>query len=254
MNRRHALAYGLIAFGLVALLAQATGTTGWLWLGVLAAASLVAYANTRGYAFLLLGGIFAGSALGVLLTGLFRYDGIFLVSLGAALVAVDRIESRGGRWAAYLGAVLVAIGLIAGLADSGVLRSAWLPVVLIAIGIALLWRDARDERPFPPPMRGVAAAAPPDAAGQGRTASPPAPPEPNTPSAAPEPNTTPAPPEPPHQPNSPATQGRDPQPAPPDRGLPAGASALPEPGATEREAGGDDPQASPASDSEDARG
>jgi hypothetical protein len=153
MNRRHALAYALIALGAVALLAQATGTADWILLGVLAAASLVAYTNRRSYAFLVLGGILAGSALGMLLTGLLPFDGVFLVSLGAALVAVDRVEPRGGRWAAYLGTVLVAIGVIAGLADSGVLGSAWLPVLLIGIGIALLWRDGRETRTFPPPVR-----------------------------------------------------------------------------------------------------
>ena len=155
MDRRHLLAYGLIAFGVLALLARASGSTGWLWLGVVAAASLVAYANTRTYGFLLLGGVLAGSALGILLTDLFGYDGIFLVSLGAGLIAVDRVAPRPQRWATYLGAVLAAIGLLAALLDTGVLGSGWLPLLLIAVGVALLWRDRRGEQGFPPPQRAV---------------------------------------------------------------------------------------------------
>ncbi len=155
MDRRHLLAYGLIAFGLLALLARASGSTGWLWLGVVAAASLVAYVNTRTYGFLLLGGVLAGSSLGILLTDLFACDGVFLVSLGAGLIVVDRLEPRAQRWATYLGAVLAAIGLLAGLLDTGVLGSAWLPLLLIAAGVALLWRDQRGDQGFPPPQRAV---------------------------------------------------------------------------------------------------
>ena len=175
MDRRHLLAYGLIAFGVLALLARAAGSTGWLWLGVVAAASLVAYANTRTYGFLLLGGVLAGSALGILLTDLFAYDGIFLVSLGAGLIAVDRVEPRTQRWATYLGAVLAAIGLLAALLDTGVLGSGWLPLLLIAVGVALLWRDRRGDKGFPPPQRAVQPWTPEPPAGppEGPAAGPP---------------------------------------------------------------------------------
>ena len=155
MERRHLLAYGLIAFGLLALLARASGSTGWLWLGVVAAASLVAYVNTRSYGFLLLGGVLAGSAVGILLTDLFACDGVFLVSLGAGLIVVDWVEPRAQRWATYLGAVLAAIGLLTGLLETGVLGSAWLPLLLIAAGVALLWRDQRGDKGFPPARRAV---------------------------------------------------------------------------------------------------
>ena len=162
MDRRHLLGYGLIAFGVLALLARASGSTGWLWVAVVAVASLVVYVNTRTYGFLLLGGVLAGSSLGLLLTDLFRCDGVFLVALGAGLIAVDRVEPKAQRWATYLGAVLAAIGLIAGLADSGVLTSAWLPVLLIGIGVALLYRDRSGERDFPPPQRPVPPTPPDD--------------------------------------------------------------------------------------------
>ncbi len=161
MDRRHLLAYGLIAFGVLALLARAAGGTGWLWLGVVAAVALTAYVNPRTYGFLLLGGVLAGSALGILLTALFACDGVFLVSLGAGLIAVDRVHPLQQRWATYLGAVLAALGLLAGLLESGVLGSTWLPLVLIAAGVALLWRDRGGDRRFPPPQRSVPTAPPP---------------------------------------------------------------------------------------------
>ena len=172
MDRRHLLAYGLIAFGVLALLARASGGTGWLWLGVVAAVALTAYVNTRTYGFLLLGGVLAGSALGILLTDLFACDGVFLVSLGAGLIAVDRVHPLRQRWATYLGAVLAALGLLAGLIDSGVLGSTWLPLALVAAGVALLWRDRGADGRFPPPQRSVPTAppAPPAAA---PTAAPP---------------------------------------------------------------------------------
>lgn len=175
MDRRHLLAYGLIAFGVLALLARASGGTGWLWLGVVAAVALTAYVNTRTYGFLLLGGVLAGSALGILLTDLFACDGVFLVSLGAGLIAVDRVHPLRQRWATYLGAVLAALGLLAGLIDSGVLGSTWLPLALVAAGVALLWRDRGGDGRFPPPQRSVPTAPP---------APPPTPP-PAAPTAAP---------------------------------------------------------------------
>ena len=160
MDRRHLLAYGLIAFGVLALLARASGGTGWLWLGVVAAVALTAYVNTRTYGFLLLGGVLAGSALGILLTDLFACDGVFLVSLGVGLLAVDRVHPLQQRWVTYLGAVLAALGLLAGLIDSGVLGSTWLPLALIALGVALLWRDRGADGRFPPPQRSVPAPPP----------------------------------------------------------------------------------------------
>lgn len=169
MDRRHTLAYALIAFGVIALLARVSGGTGWLWLGVVAAVALTAYVNTRTYGFLLLGAVLAGSALGILLTDLFACDGVFLVSLGVGLIAVDRVHPTGQRWSTYLGAVLAALGLLAGLIDTGALGSVWLPVLLVLAGAALLWRGRSDAGRFPPPIRPVPPAPPP---------APPAPPAP----------------------------------------------------------------------------
>lgn len=154
MDRRHLLAIALIALGVLSLLARASGSTGWLWLGVVAAASLTAYVQTRTYGFLLLGGVLTGSSLGILLTDLFACDGVFLVSLGVGLVAVDRVAPRAQRLATYVGGLLAALGVLAGLIDSGALTSVWLPLLLIAVGVALLWRR-RSASAFPPPLRSV---------------------------------------------------------------------------------------------------
>ena len=155
MDRRQLLALALILLGILGLLARTTAGSGWLWLGVVAAVAIAAYANTRTYGFLLLGGVMAGSALGLLLSELARGDGVFLISLGAGFVAVDRIEPRGNRWVRSLGLVLAVLGLLVWLVDVGGLGTAWLPLLLIALGVALLWRDRRRALTFPPPLRPV---------------------------------------------------------------------------------------------------
>lgn len=156
MDQRRLLALALILLGILGLLARTSAGSGWLWLGVVAAVAIAAYANTRTYGFLLLGGVMAGSALGLLLSELARGDGVFLIGLGAGFVAVDRIEPRGQRWVRSLGVVLALLGLLVWLVDAGVLGTAWLPLLLIALGIALLWRDRRRAPTFPPPLRPLA--------------------------------------------------------------------------------------------------
>ena len=170
MDQRRLLALALILLGVLGLLARTSAGSGWLWLGVVAAVAIAAYATTRTYGFLLLGGVMAGSALGLLLSDLVRGDGVFLLSLGAGFVAVDRIEPRGQRWVRSLGVALVALGLLVWLVDAGVLGSTWLPLLLIALGIALLWRDRRRAPTFPPPLRPVP---PPGDAVPNETATPP---------------------------------------------------------------------------------
>ncbi len=170
MDQRRLLALALILLGILGLLARTSAGSGWLWLGVVAAVAIAAYANTRTYGFLLLGGVMGGSALGLLLSELARGDGVFLISLGAGFVAVDRIEPRGQRWVRSLGLVLAILGLLVWLIDLGGLGTAWLPLLLIALGIALLWRDRRRALTFPPPLRPVA---PASASAPHETATPP---------------------------------------------------------------------------------
>lgn len=154
MVRSDAFAYLLIGLGALALLARLTDGAGWLWLGLVAAALLVGYAQQRTYGFLVLGGILAGSAVGLLLQAAFpRCDGVFLVALGVGLVAIDRVEPRAPRWPWGLGLTLAGLGLVTGLASSGLLSSTWFALLLIAAGALLLWRR-REAAAFPPQVRG----------------------------------------------------------------------------------------------------
>lgn len=154
MPRTDAFAYLLIGLGALALLARLSGGAGWLWLGLVAAALLVAYAQQRTYGFLVLGGVLAGSAVGLLLQSVFpRGEGVFLISLGLGLVAIDRVERRTPRWSWVLGWVLTGLGVVTGLASSGLLSSTWFALLLIAAGALLLWRR-REAAAFPPQVRG----------------------------------------------------------------------------------------------------
>src|SRR3990172_10746588 len=112
MVRTDAFAYLLIGLGALALLARLTDGAGWLWLGLVAAALLAGYAQQRTYGFLVLGGVLAGAAVGLLLQTAFpRFDGVFLIALGAGLVAIDRVEPRTPRWPWGLGVALVGLGV-----------------------------------------------------------------------------------------------------------------------------------------------
>lgn len=152
MTRHDLVAYGLIGLGVLALLARVTGGAGWLWVALVAVALLVTYASQRTYGLLVVGGLLAGTAVGILLQQLFpSCDGVFLVSLGAGLLAVDRVERRDPRWPRNVGLGLAALGLVLALATSGVLGSAWFALLLIAVGVAVLWRG-RGSTTFPPPI------------------------------------------------------------------------------------------------------
>ncbi len=154
MHRRDLLAYALIGTGVLALLGRLTDGAGWLWMALVAAALLGGYVSQRTYGFLVLGGILAGSAVGLLLQSAFPgCEGVFLISLGFGLVAVDRVERRENRWPWVVGVALVAIGTANGLVSSGVLQSTWFALVLIAAGALVLWRR-REAAAFPPAVRG----------------------------------------------------------------------------------------------------
>ncbi len=145
MRRPDLLAYLLIGTGVLALLGRWTDGAGWLWMALVAAALLGAYVSQRTYGFLVLGGVLAGSAVGLLLQAAFpACDGVFLISLGFGLFAVDRVERRENRWPRLVGVALVAIGTVSGVVSSGVLRSTWFALVLIAVGALVLWRVAAE--------------------------------------------------------------------------------------------------------------
>jgi len=160
MMRRDLVAYGLIGLGVLALLARLSGGAGWLWIALVAGALLATYVSQRTYGLLVVGGLLAGTSVGILLQQLFpRCDGVFLISLGAGLVAIDLVERREPRWPRSVGLGLAALGLLLALATSGVLGSAWFALLLIAVGAAVLWRG-RETSAFPPPKVDVPSAQP----------------------------------------------------------------------------------------------
>ncbi len=158
MMRREWVAYGLIGLGVLALLARVSGGAGWLWVALVAAALLATYVSQRTYGLLVVGGLLAGTAVGILLQQLFpRCDGVFLISLGAGLIAIDAVERREPRWPRNVGLGLAALGLLLALVTSGILGSAWFALLLIAAGAAVLWRG-REASAFPPPKVDLPAA------------------------------------------------------------------------------------------------
>jgi hypothetical protein len=161
MMRRELVAYGLIGLGVLALLARVSGGAGWLWIALVAAALLATYVSQRTYGLLVVGGLLAGTSVGILLQQLFpRCDGVFLISLGAGLIAIDAVERREPRWPRSVGVGLAALGLILALATSGVLGSVWFALLLILVGAAVLWRG-RETGGFPPPLVDVPSPRPP---------------------------------------------------------------------------------------------
>lgn len=164
--QRNAIAYILIAFGALALLSRYSGDTGWLWMGLVAAAFLYAYRRERRYGFLVVGAVLAGIAGGIMLEELLSWDGAFLFTLGLGFAAIDRVEPRSNRWPFFLGMVLIGLGLFSGLTDSGLFGSFWFALLLIGGGIWLLNRSReRNVSPrapgaTPSPGRGQPTAAP----------------------------------------------------------------------------------------------
>ncbi|MEX2534967.1 MAG: hypothetical protein WD273_05130 [Trueperaceae bacterium] len=140
MNGRRVVAYVLIGAGSLALLARVGPDTGWLWVAVAAAGFLAAYRQQGTYAFLVVGGVLAGVAGGLLLEGAWRWPGAFLMSLGAGFLVIDRVEPKPSRWPIYPAAVLVGVGLVYWLFRAGIVQSLWFPFLLIIGGIYLLRR------------------------------------------------------------------------------------------------------------------
>ncbi|MDF1521239.1 MAG: hypothetical protein P1P87_00285 [Trueperaceae bacterium] len=187
MARSDRFAYLLIGLGAIALLARLSDGAGWLWLGLVAAALLAAYVQQRTYGFLVVGSILAGTSVGLLLQAAFpRCDGVFLISLGVGLIAIDRVEARAPRWPWGLGLTLVIIGIVSGLMSSGLLASTWFALLLIVAGALLLWRR-REAAAFPPAVRDgpgpQTPAAPPVVARSEAPAAPAAPEAPAAPTA-----------------------------------------------------------------------
>ncbi len=146
MNNPRFIAFALIGFGIIALASRFGGdtgwlwNTGWLWVGLVAAGFLMAYSRKRTYRFLVAGSILAGIAAGILLEQTWGWDGIFLIGLGLGFFAIDQVERRPNRWPRIVAAILIGLGLLSGLSDSGIFGSVWFAIALIAGGIYLLKR------------------------------------------------------------------------------------------------------------------
>lgn len=145
MTARTLFAYVLLGFGGLALLARVGPDTGWLWVALGAVGFLAAYRKERTYAFLVIGGVLAGVAVGLLLEGAWRWPGAFLIALGAGFMLIDRLEPRRSRWPIYPAAVLIGLGLLVWLFRAGVLQSLWFPLLMIVAGIYLLRRPRTDN-------------------------------------------------------------------------------------------------------------
>lgn len=145
MSARQLVAWVLIGAGAIALLARVGPGTGWLWVALAAAGFLAAYRQQGTYAFLVLGGVLAGAAAGILLEGAWGWPGAFLMSLGAGFLVVDRAEPKESRWPIYPAAILIGLGLVYWLFSAGIVQSLWFPFLLIIAGIFLLRKPERSE-------------------------------------------------------------------------------------------------------------
>jgi MFS family permease len=140
VSTRQVIAWALIGIGALALLSRVGPGTGWLWVALAATGFLAAYRREGTYAFLVVGAILAGMAVGLLLEGAWGWRGAFLMSLGLGFLAIDRVEPRASRWPVYPAAVLVGVGLVYWLFRAGILQSFWFPFLLIIAGLYLLNR------------------------------------------------------------------------------------------------------------------
>ncbi len=149
MKNTRLVAYALIAIGAIALVSRLSTDVGWLWVGLVAAGFLAAYARGTTYSFLVIGAILLGVAVGLLFEGSWHIPGAFLVSVGLGIAAIGLVEPRPTRWPRWLGGLLVVLGVVAGLAQTGVLGSAAFALLLILAGAVLLSAGRRRPADVP---------------------------------------------------------------------------------------------------------
>lgn len=119
------------------LLAAYVSSKAWLWLLCAAVIFLFVYARNGTYATLMLGALLVGAAVGSLLEMALRWQGAFLMSLGAAAITVEALEERPGNWAFAFGVAFVGIGTVVALASAG-MRGYLAFVLLAALTAAVL--------------------------------------------------------------------------------------------------------------------
>lgn len=131
------LATLLILFGGLVALGRVVEADGWLWMTLASIAFLIGYERQRVRGLLVLGCVLAGVAGGLLLGGL-GIPGAFWVSLGVAVMAIDRVEPQPDKGVFRLGAGLAAFGILWGIASAGWLEDARFALVLVLVGLLLL--------------------------------------------------------------------------------------------------------------------
>lgn len=146
MDNNRLLGYILIAIGVLALLASLGAGASWLWVALCAVGFLFAYSRQGYYGLLVVGGLLAGAALGILLAVTLNWGGsVFLLSLAAGFLLIDRLEPRAVRWPLYSAAGLATLGLLVWLFERNLLTSWWFALLLIVVGAALLLRGRSDS-------------------------------------------------------------------------------------------------------------
>lgn len=148
--------FSLLGIGALILLNWALPVSGGRWggglfLGALAAAFWVIYANRRDHWWPIIpGGVLLTLALvAVLEDGVgvgFDTGSIFMLGLGATFLVLYLLPTAGGKktWAIYPAAILIAIGAIVAIASSSLMRFA-APLALVAAGVYLVYRAARPK-------------------------------------------------------------------------------------------------------------
>ena len=149
--------FALLGIGALILLSWALPVSGGRWggglfLGALAAAFWVIYANRRDQWWPILpGGVLLTLALvAVLDEGVgvgFDTGSIFMLGLGATFLVLYLLPAAGGKqaWAVYPAVILIAIGVIVAIASSSLMQFVG-PLALVAAGVYLVYRAARPKR------------------------------------------------------------------------------------------------------------
>lgn len=132
---------GFILVGIGALWFLTTvigGDSGWLWIGAVAAAFLVAHGRTQNPGLAVPGGVLAGVAAGILLESLLPFEGsAFLLGLAGGFYTIRALEPRVHFWAVYPASILSAIAALIFMTQNAVL----IAIVLIGAGLYLLTRN-----------------------------------------------------------------------------------------------------------------
>lgn len=134
----------IVALAAAIVVAYGVGSAAWLWVTLAGVFFLALHARLDTYPFLVVGALLAGAGIGTLLEVTWRWNGAFLLSIGAATLTVEALAPRPGRWAFAIGIGLLALGTVVGLVDAG--RDGLYALLLVAAILgagAALGRKAR---------------------------------------------------------------------------------------------------------------